>query len=37
VEDSFGRSGKAEQVLEKYGLTAQGIADKVRQALKLKK
>ena len=36
VNDVFGRSGKAEQVLEKYGLTAEGIAEKVRQALKLK-
>ncbi len=37
VEDTFGRSGKAEQVLEHYGLTPEGIAEKVRQALKLKK
>ncbi len=37
VEDSFGRSGKAELVLEKYGLTAEGIAQKVRQVLKRKK
>lgn len=37
VADAFGRSGKAEQVLEHYGLTAEGIAEKVRQALKLKK
>jgi transketolase len=37
VEDSFGRSGKAEQVLTHYGLTAEGIAAKVRQAMKLKK
>lgn len=37
VKDVFGRSGKAEQVLEHYGLTADGIADKVREALKLKK
>ena len=36
VEDVFGRSGKAEQVLEYYGLTAQGIVEKVRKALKLK-
>ena len=37
VEDTFGRSGKAPEVLEHYGLTAEGIATKVRQALKLKK
>lgn len=37
VYDEFGRSGKAEKVLEAYGLTAEGIAAKVRQALKLKK
>ncbi len=36
VEDAFGRSGKAEQVLEHYGLTAEGIAEKVRQVLKRK-
>lgn len=37
VEDQFGRSGKAGEVLAFYGLTAQGIAEKVRTALKLKK
>ena len=37
VNDTFGRSGKAEQVLEHYGLTADGIAARVREALKLKK
>lgn len=37
VYDEFGRSGKAEKVLEAYGLTAEGISAKVRQALKLKK
>ena len=37
VEDVFGRSGKAAQVLEYYGLTAEKLADKARQALKLKK
>lgn len=36
VEDVFGRSGKAEQVLEHYGLTAQGIVERVRKALELK-
>ena len=37
VEDVFGRSGKAALVLEHYGLTAEKLADKARQALKLKK
>ena len=37
VEDVFGRSGKAQDVLAAYGLTPAGIADKVRHALKLKK
>ena len=36
VEDQFGRSGKAQDVLAAYGLTPEGIADKVRKALKLK-
>lgn len=36
VEDEFGRSGKAEAVLEAYGLTAEGIAEKARRALSLK-
>ena len=36
VYDMFGRSGKAQDVLAAYGLTPEGIADKVRQALKLK-
>ena len=37
VNDEFGRSGAAKAVLEAYGLTPQGIIEKVRQALKLKK
>ena len=37
VEDVFGRSGAAQKVLAAYGLTAEGIADKVRQAISLKK
>ena len=36
VEDVFGRSGKAKLVLEHFGLTPDGIAAKVRQALALK-
>ena len=37
VEDEFGRSGVAPKVLEAYGITAEGIADKAEQALKMKK
>lgn len=37
VNDEFGHSGEAKAVLKAYGLTPEGIADKVRQALKLKK
>jgi len=33
VMDEFGRSGKAEAVLEHFGLTAEGIAAKVKEAL----
>ena len=36
VKDTFGESGKPEQLLEKYGLTAKDIADKVRIAVDLK-
>ncbi len=36
VNDEFGRSGKAEQVLEAYGLTPAGIATKVTKALEMK-
>ena len=37
VQDEFGRSGEAKQVLAHYGLNAEGVAAKVRQALRLKK
>lgn len=37
VEDEFGRSGAAQKVLDAYGLNAEGIADKVREALDIKK
>lgn len=37
VEDVFGRSGKAADVLAAYGLTADGIVAKVKAALVLKK
>jgi transketolase len=36
VEDTFGVSGTGEAVMERFGLTAAGIADTVRQALVLK-
>ena len=37
VNDEFGRSGKAEEVLSFFGLTAEGIAAKAKAALALKK
>lgn len=37
VEDQFGRSGKAEQVLQAYGLTAEEIVRKAKIALGMKK
>ena len=37
VNDEFGRSGKAAEVLEAFGLTAVGIVEKVRAALALKR
>ena len=37
VTDEFGRSGTAAAVLDYFGLNAEGIAAKVREALKLKK
>ena len=37
VEDVFGRSGAAQQVLEAYGLTAAGIVDKINEAFAIKK
>ena len=33
VNDQFGRSGKADQVLAAYGLTPEVLADKARQAI----
>jgi transketolase len=36
VDDTFGVSGTGEAVMERFGLTAAGIADTVRQALALK-
>ncbi len=37
VEDVFGRSGKAQEVLAAYGLTPEGIADRVRRAMRMKR
>lgn len=37
VNDCFGRSGTAKEMLEYFGLTPEGIAQKAREALKLKK
>ena len=37
VEDTFGRSGTANAVLEYFGITPEGICCKIREALKLKK
>ena len=37
VNEEFGRSGTAAAVLDYFGLNAEGIAAKVREALKLKK
>ena len=33
VQDEFGRSGKAQDVLAHYGLTSQGIVERVKEAL----
>lgn len=37
IEDHFGESGKGEQLLDEFGLNADGIIAKVRQALALKR
>lgn len=37
VEDSFGKSGEAKEVLKAFGLSADGIVAKVKYALTLKK
>lgn len=36
VEDKFGKSGKPNELLEKYGLTAQNIAAKAKEAIAMK-
>ena len=37
VDDEFGRSGKADEVLDYFSLNPEGIAAKVREAVKLKR
>lgn len=37
VKDKFGKSGKPEELLAKYGLTPKDIVDRVKEALKMKK
>ena len=37
VNDEFGRSGPAKELIEYYGLNANGIVEKVKEALKLKR
>ena len=37
VNDEFGRSGKAQDVLDAYGLNVDGICEKVKKAIALKK
>ncbi|HHW00301.1 MAG TPA: transketolase family protein [Clostridiaceae bacterium] len=37
IEDKFGKSGKPAKLLEMYGLTAQNIANKAKEAIKMKK
>ena len=37
VNDTFGRSGTANAVLEYYGLTPEVLADKCRKAVAMKK
>ena len=37
VEDKFGKSGQVPELLKEYGLTAENIANKAKEAIKLKK
>jgi transketolase len=37
IEDKFGKSGKADKVLEMYGLTADNIVKKAHEVMKMKK
>ena len=36
IEDEFGKSGPAKELLEYYGLNAKGIVEKVKQAISMK-
>ncbi|WP_332856987.1 transketolase C-terminal domain-containing protein, partial [Clostridium paraputrificum] len=36
VKDTFGESGKPNELLEKYGLTSNNIVNKVKEVIKLK-
>jgi len=36
IDDKFGKSGKPELLLQEYGLTAQNIANKVKEVIKMK-
>ena len=36
VEDRYGKSGQVPELLREYGLTAENIADKAREAIKIK-
>ena len=37
IKDTFGESGKPNELLEKYGLTSKDIVAKVKKALEIKK
>ncbi len=37
VEDSFGKSGSSDQLLERYGLTVANVIEKAKKALSMKK
>lgn len=37
VQDKFGKSGKAGEVMKKYGLTSEGVVEKVKEVLAMKK
>ena len=37
IEDKFGKSGKPQPLMEMYGLTAGNIAEKAKEAIKMKK
>lgn len=37
IQDKFGKSGKPDKLIEMYGLTASNIAEKVKEAIKMKR